>query len=420
MFACDECDFGSRTKTLMNEHGRSVHGVMHTCKQCGYSSNDASNLTRHMRTKHTGTEYDLAKSSNPSMAGDLLPCDVEQCDYRANGKGALTRHVKTNHNNRVPQPKQKRMVYFNSADIPDEEEEEEEQEATIMKKDNGGGMDNFEPPSMMLRMSLSTLVSRPVFPGQPIPRGEEVEVATPEVVDNEKTPSPLDMDVDDDKPEIVSEQIDAADPKPAVIKVKQEPLDYSMEAAPQTEQWQEQFVNTANTPPAIQAPVDLRRKSNRDSKKAPAPALPGTKSCTICGYSTHRPNDMTRHREKVHERTMEKCPSCEYECIYVQTLVSHVKKAHPANPERVFVCTVEDPTADCDFGAKTRREMTSHRVSAHGKQGRQRRSGKVDAKKKTEDSSDGASIKCKICNYTANEERSLTAHLIASHITMGN
>ena len=59
LFACLQCDYTSNNKTNVIRHMQSVHeGVQFDCDMCEYKATHLSSLWRHKKREHEGKKYD--------------------------------------------------------------------------------------------------------------------------------------------------------------------------------------------------------------------------------------------------------------------------------------------------------------------------------------------------------------------------
>ena len=52
-FSCEQCDFKSASKTLLNRHNNSAHKEFTvSCEQCNFKSSSKAHLNRHKNSAH--------------------------------------------------------------------------------------------------------------------------------------------------------------------------------------------------------------------------------------------------------------------------------------------------------------------------------------------------------------------------------
>ena len=68
MFSCDQCQYKTMTKALLNIHQNNLHQDMkYTCNTCGHQTASKGGLRSHQQVVHDGKKY---------------PC--RECEYQAN------------------------------------------------------------------------------------------------------------------------------------------------------------------------------------------------------------------------------------------------------------------------------------------------------------------------------------------------
>ena len=80
-YACDKCDYNSRTESNLEDHKKSHHQPSMNCEYCDFTTQTESQLKDHKVASHTNSQ--------------IFNCD--QCQVRTNTKTDLDSHIKSTH-----------------------------------------------------------------------------------------------------------------------------------------------------------------------------------------------------------------------------------------------------------------------------------------------------------------------------------
>ena len=81
LFQCEECQFKSGSRTLLNRHKQAIHeGDKYSCNQCDFKAKIKENLKKRQSTVHEKRMY-----------------QCNQCDYKDASQGNVNKHTKSIH-----------------------------------------------------------------------------------------------------------------------------------------------------------------------------------------------------------------------------------------------------------------------------------------------------------------------------------
>ena len=178
-------------------------------------------------------------------------------------------------------------------------------------------------------------------------------------------------------------------------------------------------LNTEPVEAKAQTKKESRKKSNRKNAEG------GQKkrkyfNCEHCDYQTPERGNLQRHVRTVHERERSfVCDECGHAASQKDGLKQHVKRIHEGERTR-FACD------QCDFTSRWKHTLAKHSDAAH----RKIRDWECDAcnykssmkahiavhMKRCHTESTDRLEKCQLCRFATASEKSLTEHLMSTHV----
>ena len=171
-----------------------------------------------------------------------------------------------------------------------------------------------------------------------------------------------------------------------------------------------------------EAKVQTKEQSRKNNEKNPELKVHKKVkyfNCEHCNYQTSEKGNLKRHFRTVHERARNFiCDKCGYAASQKDGLKQHVARVHEG--EKEFVCD------QCNFKSRWKHTLAYHHNAAHKKI----RNWACDAcnykssmkahltlhMKRCHTKSTDKFEKCQLCQFAATSEKSLTEHLMMTHV----
>lgn len=146
-------------------------------------------------------------------------------------------------------------------------------------------------------------------------------------------------------------------------------------------------VNMVNTSPKKHQRHRAHLVSKRPNRKP--------YKCTVCGYSTFREGELTKHTRRHALKNIHKCSKCHYASKYISDLYKHLRNLHPGT--KVHKCIV------CHRVFATLRQLKQHSRACKPTLSQRSRTNRVQR---------GKRYTCTECAYSSNIKSSLDKHAL--------